>query len=133
MESTFAGIAEPSRRANLSLLASSEQTVGDIEEKLNHSQPRFRNICGRCAKRDLSEARVNAQRPCSGSGRNRSRKSTRGSNRFAGFGRATSMRSNAIPTRDPLGRIVGGEAMKFDWPRLKTEYEKQFGIRRLNV
>jgi uncharacterized protein YndB with AHSA1/START domain len=29
---------------------------------------------------------------------------------------------------DPIGRIVGGEAMKFDWPRLKTEYEKQFGI-----
>ena len=29
---------------------------------------------------------------------------------------------------DPVGRIVGGEAMKFDWPRLKTEYETQFGI-----
>ncbi|KQR78494.1 polyketide cyclase [Burkholderia sp. Leaf177] len=29
---------------------------------------------------------------------------------------------------DPLGRIVGGEAMSFDWPRLKTEYETLFGI-----
>jgi uncharacterized protein YndB with AHSA1/START domain len=29
---------------------------------------------------------------------------------------------------DPIGRIVGGEAMKFGWPRLKTEYEEQFGI-----
>ncbi len=29
---------------------------------------------------------------------------------------------------EPLGRIVGGEAMKFDWPRLNTEYAKQFGI-----
>ncbi len=29
---------------------------------------------------------------------------------------------------DPLGRIVGGEAMKFDWPRLNTEYAKQFGL-----
>ncbi|WP_438390176.1 SRPBCC family protein [Caballeronia sp. DA-9] len=29
---------------------------------------------------------------------------------------------------NPVGRIVGGEAMKFDWPRLKTEYENQFGI-----
>jgi uncharacterized protein YndB with AHSA1/START domain len=29
---------------------------------------------------------------------------------------------------DPIGRIVGGEAMKFDWPRLNTEYAKQFGI-----
>jgi len=29
---------------------------------------------------------------------------------------------------DPLGRIVGGEAMQFDWPRLNAEYSKQFGI-----
>jgi uncharacterized protein YndB with AHSA1/START domain len=29
---------------------------------------------------------------------------------------------------EPLGRIVAGDAMKFDWPRLNTEYAKQFGI-----
>jgi uncharacterized protein YndB with AHSA1/START domain len=29
---------------------------------------------------------------------------------------------------EPLGRIVGGEAMKFDWPRLNTDYAKQFGM-----
>jgi uncharacterized protein YndB with AHSA1/START domain len=29
---------------------------------------------------------------------------------------------------EPLGRIVGGEAMKFGWPRLNTEYAKRFGI-----
>jgi uncharacterized protein YndB with AHSA1/START domain len=29
---------------------------------------------------------------------------------------------------EPLGRIVGGEAMKFDWPRLNAEYARQFGI-----
>jgi uncharacterized protein YndB with AHSA1/START domain len=29
---------------------------------------------------------------------------------------------------DPLGRIVGGEAMKFEWPRLNAEYAQQFGI-----
>lgn len=29
---------------------------------------------------------------------------------------------------DPLGRIVGGEAMKFEWPRLNAEYAKQFGV-----
>lgn len=29
---------------------------------------------------------------------------------------------------DPIGRIVGGEAMKFGWKRLNTEYAKQFGI-----
>ena len=28
----------------------------------------------------------------------------------------------------PIGRIVGGEAMKFEWQRLNTEYSKQFGI-----
>ncbi len=28
----------------------------------------------------------------------------------------------------PIGRIVGGEAIKFDWQRLNTEYAKQFGI-----
>jgi uncharacterized protein YndB with AHSA1/START domain len=29
---------------------------------------------------------------------------------------------------DPIGRIVGGEAMKFGWPRLNTEYAKRFGV-----
>jgi uncharacterized protein YndB with AHSA1/START domain len=29
-------------------------------------------------------------------------------------------------TGQPLGRIVGGEAMKFDWPRLNTEYAQRF-------
>ena len=29
---------------------------------------------------------------------------------------------------EPMGRIVGGDAMKFDWPRLNTEYAKQFGV-----
>jgi uncharacterized protein YndB with AHSA1/START domain len=28
---------------------------------------------------------------------------------------------------EPLGRIVGSEAMKFEWPRLNAEYAKQFG------
>jgi len=28
----------------------------------------------------------------------------------------------------PIGRIVAGEAMKFGWPRLNSEYAKQFGI-----
>jgi uncharacterized protein YndB with AHSA1/START domain len=30
--------------------------------------------------------------------------------------------------QDPIGRIVGGEAMKFGWPRLNTEYAKRFAI-----
>jgi len=28
---------------------------------------------------------------------------------------------------DPIGRIVGGAAMQFGWPRLNIEYAKQFG------
>jgi uncharacterized protein YndB with AHSA1/START domain len=28
----------------------------------------------------------------------------------------------------PVGRIVGGEAMKFGWQRLNAEYAKQFGV-----
>jgi uncharacterized protein YndB with AHSA1/START domain len=28
---------------------------------------------------------------------------------------------------EPLGRIVGSDAMKFEWPRLNAEYAKQFG------
>lgn len=32
----------------------------------------------------------------------------------------------------PLGRIVGGEAMKFDWPRLNAEYAQQFGMKAPN-
>ena len=28
----------------------------------------------------------------------------------------------------PIGRIVGPEAMKFDWQRLQAEYAKMFGV-----
>ncbi len=39
MESVFEIIAEPNRRAILSLLISSEQTVGEIERQLRMTQP----------------------------------------------------------------------------------------------
>ena len=29
---------------------------------------------------------------------------------------------------EPLGRMVGGDAMSADWPRLHAEYAKQFGL-----
>ncbi|KAA6459243.1 SRPBCC family protein [Acidobacteria bacterium AB60] len=29
---------------------------------------------------------------------------------------------------DPLGRIVGSDAMRFEWQRLNTEYAQQFGV-----
>ena len=39
MESAFAVIAEPNRRAILGLLAGAERSVGDIEAKLRMTQP----------------------------------------------------------------------------------------------
>ena len=39
MESVFEVVAEPNRRAILSLLASSEQSVGEIERQLRMAQP----------------------------------------------------------------------------------------------
>jgi DNA-binding transcriptional ArsR family regulator len=39
MESAFAIIGEPNRRAILSLLVSSQQSVGDIERRLRMPQP----------------------------------------------------------------------------------------------
>jgi uncharacterized protein YndB with AHSA1/START domain len=35
---------------------------------------------------------------------------------------------NHLLSGTPIGRIVGREAMKFGWPRLNSEYAKQFGI-----
>jgi DNA-binding transcriptional ArsR family regulator len=62
MESTFAIIAEPNRRAILSLLASSEQSVGEIEEKLQLSQPSVSKHLRVLREAGFVEARVDAQR-----------------------------------------------------------------------
>ena len=35
---------------------------------------------------------------------------------------------NHLLSGTPIGRIVGREAMKFGWPRLNSDYAKQFGI-----
>src|SRR5437667_235365 len=34
---------------------------------------------------------------------------------------------NHLVSGTPIGRIIGGEAMKVGWPRLNAEYAKQFG------
>lgn len=62
MESTFAIIAEPSRRAILSLLASSERSVGDIEEQLNLSQPSVSKHLRVLREAGFVESRIDAQR-----------------------------------------------------------------------
>ena len=62
MESAFAIIAEPSRRAILSLLASSERTVGDLEEQLHLSQPSVSKHLRVLREAGFVEATVDAQR-----------------------------------------------------------------------
>lgn len=62
MESAFAIIAEPSRRAILSLLASSEQSVGDIEEHLQLPQPSISKHLRVLLEAGFVESRVDAQR-----------------------------------------------------------------------
>ena len=62
MESAFAILAEPSRRAILSLLASAEQSVGDIEEHLQLPQPSISKHLRVLREAGLVESRVDAQR-----------------------------------------------------------------------
>jgi DNA-binding transcriptional ArsR family regulator len=62
MESAFGIIAEPNRRAILSLLASSEQSVSDLEQQLRMTQPSVSKHLSVLRKAGLVEARVDAQR-----------------------------------------------------------------------
>ena len=62
MESAFTIIAEPSRRAILSLLASSERSVGDLEEELELSQPSVSKHLRVLREAGFVESRVDAQR-----------------------------------------------------------------------
>ena len=62
MESAFAIIAEPSRRAILSLLASAERSVGDIEEELQLPQPSISKHLRVLREAGFVESRVDAQR-----------------------------------------------------------------------
>jgi DNA-binding transcriptional ArsR family regulator len=62
MESAFAIVAEPSRRAILSLLASSERSVGDLEEELGLPQPSISKHLRVLREAGFVEATVDAQR-----------------------------------------------------------------------
>src|SRR6201987_5296567 len=62
MESTFAIIAEPNRRAILSLLAAAERSVGDIEEELQLPQPSVSKHLRVLRDAGFVESRVDAQR-----------------------------------------------------------------------
>jgi DNA-binding transcriptional ArsR family regulator len=62
MESVFDIIAEPNRRAILSLLVSSEQSVGEIERRLRMPQPTVSKHLRVLREAGLVEATVDAQR-----------------------------------------------------------------------
>ena len=62
MSSAFAVIAEPSRRAILSLLATSECSVGELEQELRMSQPSVSKHLRVLREAGLVEVRVEAQR-----------------------------------------------------------------------
>ncbi|MFL6414652.1 MAG: ArsR/SmtB family transcription factor [Bryobacteraceae bacterium] len=62
MESVFEIIAEPNRRAILSLLVSSQQSVGDIERQLRMSQPTVSKHLRVLRDAGVVESAVDAQR-----------------------------------------------------------------------
>ncbi len=62
MESVFEIIAEPNRRAILSLLVSSEQSVGEIERQLRMPQPTVSKHLRVLREAGFVESTVDAQR-----------------------------------------------------------------------
>ena len=62
MESVFEIIAEPNRRAILSLLASSQQSVGEIERQLRMPQPAVSKHLRVLREAGFVESTVDAQR-----------------------------------------------------------------------
>jgi DNA-binding transcriptional ArsR family regulator len=62
METVFEIIAEPNRRAILSLLVSSEQSVGEIERRLGMTQPTVSKHLRVLRDNGFVEATVDAQR-----------------------------------------------------------------------
>jgi DNA-binding transcriptional ArsR family regulator len=62
VESVFEIIAEPNRRAILSLLASSEQSVGELERQLRMSQPTVSKHLRVLREAGVVECTVDAQR-----------------------------------------------------------------------
>lgn len=62
MESAFAIIAEPNRRALLLLLATSERSVGELERRLGMPQPSVSKHLRVLREAGFVESRVDAQR-----------------------------------------------------------------------
>ncbi len=62
MESAFAIIAEPNRRALLNLLVTSERTVGELERQLGMPQPSVSKHLRVLREAGFVESRIDAQR-----------------------------------------------------------------------
>jgi len=62
MESAFAALAEPNRRAILGLLLSAERSVGELEDELDLPQPSVSKHLRVLRDAGFVEARVDAQR-----------------------------------------------------------------------
>jgi len=62
MESVFAILAEPNRRAILDLLVASEQSVGDIERRLRMPQPTVSKHLRVLREAGFVESTIDAQR-----------------------------------------------------------------------
>jgi DNA-binding transcriptional ArsR family regulator len=62
MESAFAILAEPNRRAILMLLAAAERSVGDLESELDLSQPSVSKHLRVLREAGFVEVSINAQR-----------------------------------------------------------------------
>ena len=62
MDTVFEVIAEPNRRAILTLLVSSEQSVGEIEQRLGMTQPAVSKHLRVLRDAGVVEATVDAQR-----------------------------------------------------------------------
>jgi DNA-binding transcriptional ArsR family regulator len=62
MESSFAILAEPNRRAILSMLLSSDRSVGEIERQLELSQPSVSKHLRVLREAGFVESRTDAQR-----------------------------------------------------------------------
>jgi DNA-binding transcriptional ArsR family regulator len=62
MESAFAIIAEPNRRALLNLLATSERSVGELQRQLRMAQPSVSKHLRVLREAGFVESRIDAQR-----------------------------------------------------------------------
>jgi len=62
VDSSFAVVAEPNRRAILTLLLSSDRSVGEIEDKLRLSQPSVSKHLRVLREAGFVESRIEAQR-----------------------------------------------------------------------